>query len=109
VGLPGAGGDEVKRVVHDPARSPSGHNWEDFLFVERVKSLAYKAERANHYFWRRWDGQEINMVEEREGRQDGYEFKWGARPTKPPRDWSSTYPDATCSVIDSENRLEFVL
>jgi uncharacterized protein len=90
-------------------RSDSGALWENFLFVERLKLLTYTSAPANHYFWRTWDGQEIDMVEERAGRQDGYEFKWGRRTPKPPRDWSSTYPNATYSVINRDTWLEFVL
>ena len=90
-------------------RDDVGRLWENFLFVERLKLLTYRFVPVNHYFWRTWDGQEIDMVEERGGRQDGYEFKWGGRMPKPPRDWSATYPDATHTVINRENWLEFVL
>lgn len=89
-------------------RNDTGQLWENFLFVERLKYLAYNGSLANHYFWRTWDGQEIDMVEEREGRHDGYEFKWRDRRAEPPRDWTATYPDATYSVVSRENWLEFV-
>lgn len=89
-------------------RNDTGQLWENFLFIERLKLLAYRGTRANHYFWRTWDGQEIDMVEELEGRQDGYEFKWRDRAVKPPRDWAATYPDATYSIVNRENWLEFV-
>ncbi len=90
-------------------RDDIGGLWENFLFIERLKLLAYQSISANHYFWRTWDGQEIDMVEEREGRQDGYEFKWRGRTPKPPRDWSATYAKASYSVIDRENWIDFVL
>lgn len=90
-------------------RDDVGRLWENFLFVERLKLLAYRSVRANHYFWRTWDGQEIDMVEERGGRQDGYEFKWGTQRPARPADWRETYPEATYSVITRENWLDFVL
>jgi hypothetical protein len=49
------------------------------------------------------------MVEERGGRQDGYEFKWGTQMPAPPADWHGTYTEATYSVITRENWLDFVL
>jgi predicted AAA+ superfamily ATPase len=89
-------------------RNDTGQLWENFLFVERFKLLAYTGAHANHYFWRTWDGQEIDMVEEREGRQHGYEFKWGGRPAKAPRDWTASYRDATYTVVNRESWLDFV-
>lgn len=89
-------------------RNDTGQLWENFLFVERFKYLAYNGSLANHYFWRTWDGQEIDMVEERQGRHDGYEFKWRDRSAKSPRDWTAAYPDATYSIVSRENWLEFV-
>jgi uncharacterized protein len=90
-------------------RSDVGALWESFVFVERIKYLTYRRETANHFFWRTWDGQEIDMVEEREGRVDGYEFKWGRKTPAAPRDWQATYAEATYTVVDRENYLEFVL
>lgn len=90
-------------------RDDVGALWESFLFVERLKRLAYRRESAHHFFWRTWDGQEIDMVEEREGRLDGYEFKWGGKTPSPPRDWQGTYAESTYAVVNRENYLEFVL
>jgi hypothetical protein len=89
-------------------RNDTGQLWENFLFVERLKYLAYNGSLANHYFWRTWDGQEIDMVEEREGRHDGYEFKWRDRSATPPRDWTAAYTHAKYSIVSRENWLEFV-
>ncbi|MEZ4688450.1 MAG: hypothetical protein R3B47_21030 [Bacteroidia bacterium] len=32
----------------------------------------------NYYFWRTYDQQEIDWVEDRGGKLYGYEFKWNA-------------------------------
>ena len=34
---------------------------------------------ANNYFWRTYDQQEIDWVEERGGKLYGYEFKWSTK------------------------------
>ena len=90
-------------------RDDVGKLWENFLFMERMKKRAYDGIYANAYFWRTWDGQEIDCVEEREGKIFGYEFKWSdAKAAKEPADWKKTYPEATFEVINKENYIEFI-
>ena len=48
------------------------------------------------------------MIEEREGKLFGYEFKWKSKMQKVPRLWTETYPDASYKVIDQDNFLEFL-
>ena len=89
-------------------RDDMGQLWENFIFLERLKKRAYLGIPANVYFWRTWDRQEIDIVEEREGRLFGYECKWGNRKVRPPKIWMEKYPDATFEVITKENYLSFV-
>ena len=49
-----------------PLRNDIGQLWENFLVIERIKKQSYQQLYANNYFWRTWDGQEIDWVEERE-------------------------------------------
>lgn len=60
-------------------RDDIGMLWENFLFVERMKKRDYSRLFANIYFWRTYDRKELDLVEEREGRLWGYEFKWGKK------------------------------
>ncbi len=46
-------------------RDDTGMLWENFLFVERMKKRCYSRIFANDYFWRTYDQQEIDLVEER--------------------------------------------
>ncbi len=48
-------------------------------------------------------------VEEREGRLFGFEFKWGEKKVKPPKEWLETYPESAYEVITLKNFIEFVL
>jgi len=89
-------------------RTDAGSLWENFLLVERLKRQAYRGPKANNYFWRTWDQQEVDFVEEREGRLYGYEFKWGTKKTRAPKDWLSAYPEAQFAVVDQSNYLEFI-
>lgn len=52
-------------------RNDVGALWENFLVMERLKKQEYTKLYANNYFWRTWDGQEVDWVEEREGKALG--------------------------------------
>ena len=91
-------------------RNDVGQLWENFVFVERLKRRTYAPLYANVYFWRTYDQQEIDIVEEREGKLFGYECKWSfTKRIAPPKSWSAAYPDAAFSVITSDNYGDFVL
>ncbi len=90
-------------------RSDTGALWENFLCIERMKRQSYLEQYANFYFWRSTAGQEVDLVEERDGRLAGFEFKWGNRGARPPKAWRETVPDSTFTVIDRENYLDFLL
>jgi len=90
-------------------RSDTGALWENFLCIERMKRQSYREQYANFRFWRNTAQQEVDLVEERDGKLAGYEFKWGTRGARPPKAWIGTVPDATFTVVDRENYLDFVL
>jgi len=90
-------------------RNDKGMLWENFLFIERLKSKEYKRIYSNDYFWRTYDQQEIDLVEEREGQLFGYEFKYAPRKEKIPKAWSQAYPDAHFEIISKDNFLEFLI
>lgn len=89
-------------------RNDVGQLWENYLFVERWKKREYKKLWANTYFWRTWDGAEIDLIEERGGKLFGYEFKWGDKQPLAPKDWLSGYANASYQVINKNNYLDFI-
>ena len=90
-------------------RQDVGQLWENFVLVERMKKRAYTHIYANTYFWRTYSQQEIDLVEEREGRLFGYECKWASQAQPPaPRQWREAYPQAEFAVITPDNYLDFV-
>jgi len=90
-------------------RNDTGQLFENFLFMDRLKKQHYTGDRTNNYFWRTYDRQEIDHVEERGGEVVGYEFKFSStKKTKSPGAWSRTYPEADYKVITRENFLPFV-
>jgi uncharacterized protein len=91
-------------------RNDAGVLWENFLVAERLKKCAYQDLYGSFYFWRTYDGQEVDWVEEREGRLFGYEFKWSKNTRrKQPKDWLKTYDNADYSIIDREKYFDFIL
>lgn len=84
-----------------------GALWENFAFIERLKTRAYKNIYANYYFWRTYQQKEIDLVEERGGNLHGYEFKWKDGAAKP-KEFLEVYPRSTFEVINSENYFDFL-
>jgi len=91
-------------------RNDVGQLWENFVLMERLKRRTYFPLFGNMYFWRTYDQQEIDLVEEREGKLFAYECKWSERKrVGPPKKWTETYPEAEFAVITPANYLDFVL
>lgn len=92
-----------------PLRSDVGALWENYLVVERLKKQAYQNLWTNNYFWRTHSQQEIDWVEEGDGKLNGYEFKWsGTHKERVPSEWKQAYPDAEFKVIHPKNYVDFI-
>ncbi len=90
-------------------RNDIGQLWENYIISERIKFQQYSGMIVNNYFWRTYDQQEIDWVEDRGGKLHGYEFKWNENKTpKAPRAWKNNYPTAEFKVINPSNYLEWL-
>lgn len=89
-------------------RDDGGRLWENFLVGERMKRQAYAGILHTHYFWRLTSGAELDLVEEREGRLFGFEFKYAHKVAKMPQSWKKAYPEARAVTINKDNWQEFV-
>jgi predicted AAA+ superfamily ATPase len=90
-------------------RNDVGQLWENFVIVERLKLRAYANLYANQYFWRTWNQQEIDLIEEREGKLFAFEIKWNSQSVAPPSNWLEAYPtDTEWQVINPTNALGFL-
>lgn len=92
-----------------PLRHDIGQLWENFLVIERLKKQTYQKILANNYFWRTWDQQEIDWLEDRGGILHGYEFKWSKQKVSVPKGWLETYEHAKFEVIHKDNYISFVV
>lgn len=57
-------------------RQDVGGLWENFMISERVKLLNYKKWHGRTYFWRTYQQQEIDWIEEIDSKFSAFEFKW---------------------------------
>lgn len=85
------------------SRNDIGALWENYMIAERLKYQQYQRISSNNYFWRTYEQQEIDWIEEREGLLFAYEFKWKQTKVKTPSQWTKNYPDASFEVINKDN------
>lgn len=89
-------------------RQDKGGLWENFLISERIKYLKYHKIYAKTYFWRTAQQQEIDWIEEIDGKITAYEFKWKSKKkVKFPQKFIEAY-QAEVKVIDITNYYEFI-
>ena len=85
-------------------RDDIGKLWENYCISERIKKQVYLESFSDHYFWRTYDKQEIDLVEVTNNRIAAFEFKWGNKEVKAPKAFRDSYPEAEFNII---NRLKF--
>lgn len=89
-------------------RTDKGALWENFLISERIKWQNYYQQHHANYFWRTVQKQEIDFIEERDGKISAYEFKWDSKGKKKiPPVFLREY-QAEGIVIDIHNFRDFV-
>lgn len=91
-------------------RNDIGQLWENFIFIERLKHRAYQSIYANMYFWRTYNQQEIDLIEDRDGKLHGYEMKWSAAKTfNAPEQWMGAYPGSSYEIVSPETYQKYIL
>ena len=89
-------------------RDDVGKLWENFMVAERLKTQEYRGIYANNFFWRTWDNQEVDWIEERDGGLFGYEFKFADQKSKGKLSFTKLYPKAEFQIVTTKNYLDFV-
>lgn len=90
-------------------RQDTGALWENFMLCERIKWLSNAGIAVNRYFWRTHQGSEIDLIEEREGKLTGFEFKWKPTRWRPPKLFLDTYTGSSVELVHQENFESFVM
>lgn len=89
-------------------RNDIGALWENFVIAEKKKQENFIGNRLSLYFWRTWDKQEIDLIEEKKGKLIACEVKWSKPKARPPKVWSQAYPDSLWHTITKDNFFETV-
>jgi predicted AAA+ superfamily ATPase len=91
-------------------RSDVGALWENFIISEIIKYNHYNGRYANYYFWRTTTQQEIDFVEEREGKLHLYEMKWNPKKgkAKVPSEFTKAYGEMPFTVVTPDNYLDLL-
>jgi predicted AAA+ superfamily ATPase len=89
-------------------RQDVGALWENYLIGERIKANYNEGLGKEFYFWRTYDRQEIDLVEESSDALTAIEFKWGNKKPDVPAIFKETYPNATFDVVSRDNYLNYI-
>ena len=90
-------------------RDDVGMLWENMMVSERIKRNSYSRSYAQMYFWRTQQQQEVDLIEEQDGRLTAFEFKWNTKKkAKLPKTFIDNYPNTNFKVISPDNYVEFV-
>ena len=89
-------------------RQDVGALWENYFICERLKAVINQRRHPNMYFWRTYDGKEIDYLEEEGGKLVGFECKWGSEKWRIPAGFVSSYPGSEIQLVNRSNFLEFL-
>lgn len=89
-------------------RQDIGKLWENYTCGERIKFNGYRNHMVTNYFWRTYDQQEIDLIEESDAKISAFEMKWKQGKSKIPAAFSKAYPEASFEIITSFNYLPFI-
>jgi len=90
-------------------RNDVGELWENYILAERIKFQQYTAMLVNNYFWRTYQQQEIDWIEDRGGKLYAYEIKWKKfKKVKIPNSFKNGYPESSFDIITPDNYLSWI-
>lgn len=90
-------------------RNDMGALWENYLVSERRKHNAYQGFYGRSYFWRTQQQQEIDYIEEIDGKIAAYEFKWNPNKRSGfPQTFIKNYHPDKLVIVHRENYESFL-
>ncbi|MFN7676308.1 ATP-binding protein [Flavobacterium sp.] len=91
------------------ARQDIGALFENYLISERMKFNHYNKRYSNRYFWRTKDQQEIDYIEEIDGKLYAFEFKWNFnKKATISKTFTNAYPNSETRIITRDNYENFL-
>lgn len=90
------------------SRPDAGALWENFIITERIKMNHYGASRAEEYFWRSYNQQEVDYIELQGENLLACEIKWALhKKHRITKGFTNLYPQAKTAIITPKNFLSF--
>ena len=89
-------------------RNDVGALWENFFISERVKFNNNERRHVNAYFWRTYDGAELDYLEDEGGRLTAFECKWAEARWRPPATFAAAYPESETRLVNRVNYIDFL-
>ncbi len=96
------------RPLADRSSEERGALWENFIISERMKMKHNSLASTNMFFWRTYDQQEIDLIEENNNNLTAFEMKAGKKNPKAPKAFADAYPNAKFNVVNKENFWEYL-
>lgn len=88
-------------------RSDIGALWENFIVVERQKRYQLTNKFTKTYYWRSRDTQEVDLIEEFDGKFKAFEAKW-SKEARIPGGFRAAYPEIIAKTITKDNYWEYL-
>ncbi len=93
-----------------PNRTDMGALWENYCVGEIVKQNLSLNLNSEFYFWRTYDGAEIDLIETHNAKITAYEFKWSTkRKQKIPKSFDEKYKPSEFKTISPKNFYELMI
>lgn len=91
-------------------RSDTGQLWENWFICERLKYVNNNEKQVSRFFWRTLAQQEVDYIEEGNGKLTAFECKWSAKAKgNVSKAFSNAYPTAETNIVHPENAATFLL
>ncbi len=91
-------------------RSDTGQLWENWFISERLKYVNNNEKQVSRFFWRTLAQQEVDYIEEGNGKLTAFECKWSAKAKgNVSKVFSNAYPTAKTYIVHPENAATFLL
>lgn len=91
-------------------RQDVGALWENYFVSERIKYNHYARNFGKNYFWRSFQQQEIDLIEQSNGALTAFELKWNPKKKgRIPKTFSDAYALQESHTVNQDNYFEFLL
>ena len=97
------------RPFADRSSEERGALWENFIIGERMKRKHNNMAGTNLYFWRTYDQQEIDLIEEDGDIITAYEIKAGKKTPRLRKAFANAYPEAAYNIVNRDMFWDYVV